>query len=49
VYDLLSASDRLQVRYPDCEHDFPTEMRRESYEYLDRLFAHMPARNLPPE
>ena len=47
VYDLLGASDRLQVRYPDCEHDFPTAMRRESYEFVDRLFTHKPTRDVP--
>ena len=47
VYDLLGVSDRLQVRYPDCEHDFPPAMRRESYQFLDRLFAHTPARDVP--
>src|SRR5262245_44568311 len=29
VFQLLGAADNLQVRYPDCEHDFPDEMRRE--------------------
>lgn len=47
VYDLLGAGDRLQVRYPDCEHDFPSAMRRESYEFLERLFAHKPTRDIP--
>lgn len=36
VYDLYGASDRLQARYPDCEHDFPPDMRAEAYAYLDR-------------
>lgn len=40
VYELLGAKDRLVVRYPDCEHDFPPEMRREAYEFLDRFLEH---------
>ncbi len=47
VYDLHHAADRLQVRYPDCEHDFPNEMRREAYEFVDREFGHKPARQVP--
>ncbi|MEX1137015.1 MAG: alpha/beta fold hydrolase, partial [Balneolales bacterium] len=31
VYDFLEANDNLQVRYPDAEHDFPTEVRLEAY------------------
>ncbi len=27
VYEMLGARDRLQVRYPDCAHDFPDETR----------------------
>jgi hypothetical protein len=38
VYELLGATDQLQIRYPDCAHDFPQAMRQEVYEWLDRVF-----------
>jgi dienelactone hydrolase len=34
VYQLRQASQRLTVRYPDCAHDFPDEVRREAYAWL---------------
>jgi len=39
VYDLLGASDRLQVRYPECTHDFPPEVREEAYQFMDRVLG----------
>jgi acetyl esterase/lipase len=42
VYALFDAADRLQVRYPDCEHDFPPDVRREAYELIDRVLEHAP-------
>lgn len=42
VFDLFNAGNNLQVRYPDCEHDFPDESRREAYEFVDRILAHTP-------
>ena len=27
--------EKLQVRYPNCEHDFPPEIRQEAYAFLD--------------
>jgi dienelactone hydrolase len=36
VYKLLGAADNLQVRYPDCNHDFPKEMREEAYGFIDK-------------
>jgi dienelactone hydrolase len=47
VFALLGAADRLQIRYPDSPHDFPPAVRREAYEFLDRLFHHDPARRVP--
>ncbi len=35
VYDLLGGEGRLRVRHPDCGHDFPAELRREAYEFID--------------
>ena len=36
VYEGLKAADELQVRYPDCGHDFPPEERKAAYEFLDK-------------
>jgi acetyl esterase/lipase len=47
VYKLLGAENHLQVRYPDCRHDFPPEIRREAYEFIDRLLGHTPTRQIP--
>jgi dienelactone hydrolase len=36
VYELLGAKDKLAAIYPDCGHDFPAEVRKAAYEFLDR-------------
>ncbi len=36
VYELFEASDRLQANYPDCDHNFPSEVRTVAYDFLDR-------------
>jgi pimeloyl-ACP methyl ester carboxylesterase len=36
VYELLGAKDKLQANYPDCKHEFPPEVRKVAYEFLDR-------------
>lgn len=46
VYTLLNAAEQLQVRYPDCEHDFPTETREEAYSFIDGALAHTPRSRL---
>ncbi len=47
VYELLGVKDQLQVRYPDCDHDFPDDMRREAYRFLDAQLKHKPVREVP--
>lgn len=47
IYDLLGASTALQLRYPDCEHDFPNFQRRESYAMLDAALKHKPTAIVP--
>jgi pimeloyl-ACP methyl ester carboxylesterase len=47
VYALLGAADRLQIRYPQCSHDFPPAIRREAYAFIDRILGHKPSRNVP--
>jgi dienelactone hydrolase len=37
VFELLGAVEALQIRYPDCGHDFPPEIRREAYDFIDRV------------
>jgi dienelactone hydrolase len=36
IYKLYGQPDRLQANYPDCEHDFPEEVRRRAYEFFDK-------------
>lgn len=47
VYDLLGASQNLKVIYPDSEHDFPVEARREAFDFIDKAFGHTPLRKVP--
>jgi len=47
VFALLKAADQLQIRYPDCGHDFPEEVRRDAYAFLDRVLQHTPSRKTP--
>jgi pimeloyl-ACP methyl ester carboxylesterase len=48
VYELLGAGDRLAANYPDCKHDFPPEVRKVAYEWLDRwLKAAAPVKDAP--
>ena len=42
VYQLFDAADKLQVSYPTCEHDFPQEVREESYRFIDKVLRHSP-------
>jgi dienelactone hydrolase len=36
VYELLRAKEKLAANYPDCGHDFPPEVRKVAYEWLDK-------------
>ncbi|MFO1091839.1 MAG: alpha/beta fold hydrolase [Planctomycetaceae bacterium] len=36
IYALYGAEGNLQANYPDCEHDFPPEVRQVAYEFIDR-------------
>ncbi len=42
IYSLFKARDELVLLTPDCEHDFPTEMRQEAYRVIDRVLQHTP-------
>ena len=39
VYETLDAGDQMVIRYPDAGHDFPTEVRNEAYDFLDRALS----------
>jgi dienelactone hydrolase len=36
VHQLLGAGDKLQANYPDCKHEFPPDVRKVAYDFLDR-------------
>src|ERR1700730_12168802 len=36
VYELLGAKETLQANSPDCKHEFPPEVGKVAYEFLDR-------------
>lgn len=36
VYELLGASGKLSAIYPECGHDFPPEVQKVAYAWLDR-------------
>jgi dienelactone hydrolase len=39
VYTLLGAPERLALEHPDCQHDFPAEMREKAYGWMERFLA----------
>ena len=43
VYKFLDATDNIQVRYPNAEHDFPTDVRTEAYQFIDTALGHVPS------
>jgi len=42
VFELLGAPENLRVEHPDCDHDFPDEMRRLAYETIDSVLRPTP-------
>ncbi|MFN9720236.1 MAG: PVC-type heme-binding CxxCH protein, partial [Planctomycetota bacterium] len=42
IYSLLKAREELILLTPECEHDFPTDMRMQSYGVMDRVLGHSP-------
>jgi predicted dienelactone hydrolase len=36
VYELLGAKEKLAANYPDCKHEFPPDVRKVAYEWLER-------------
>lgn len=41
----FNAPDRLVVRHPDAAHSFPTEVRNEAYEFIDKWLRDEPSRS----
>ncbi len=39
IFKLYGHAERLQIEHPDCEHDFPPEMRQRAYELFDRVLG----------
>ncbi len=35
VYQLYGQAERLVVKHPDCEHDFPDAVRQQAYAFID--------------
>jgi hypothetical protein len=42
IFALYEHPERLQVEHPDCEHDFPPEMREAAYSLFDRVLRDAP-------
>lgn len=37
VYELLESKGKLIIRHPDCDHDFPGDMREEAYQLIESV------------
>jgi len=37
IFKLYGCENRLRVEHPDCNHDFPNEMRQEAYKLIDSV------------
>jgi pimeloyl-ACP methyl ester carboxylesterase len=46
AYRFLGAEGNLQVRYPEAEHDFPVQTRKEAYRFIDKKFNHIPTNHV---
>ena len=42
IYSLFKAREELMLLTPDCEHNFPTDMRLQAYNVIDRVLKHTP-------
>ncbi|MFO0429594.1 MAG: PVC-type heme-binding CxxCH protein [Planctomyces sp.] len=49
IYSLLNAKNELILATPDCEHDFPADMRQKAYREIDRVLKHQPASEPEPD
>ena len=39
IYRLLGQNNALQLRTPNCEHDFPPLIRQESYRFIEQTLG----------
>jgi pimeloyl-ACP methyl ester carboxylesterase len=46
-YEHAGSADDLQVRHPDCEHDFPPAVREEAYRFLGRVLRQADGQRSP--
>lgn len=46
-FERLGVAEKLRAIYPECGHEFPPEVRREAYRFLDRWLEHQPRREIP--
>ncbi len=37
IYELLGGKDNLTIKHPDCDHNFPDELREEAYHTIDSV------------
>lgn len=37
IFALYHAEDHLVAAHPDCEHDFPPEVREQAYRFVDSV------------
>ncbi len=49
IYTLLNAKNELILVTPDCEHDFPADMREKAYQEIDRVLQHKPLSTPEPD
>lgn len=42
VYSLLDAREKLILMTPDCDHNFPADVRMQVYEIMDKTLQHKP-------
>ena len=42
-----SAHKQIHLEHPNCEHDFPPEIRQQAYAWLDRLLTSRPFQSAP--
>ena len=47
IYALLGNPGGIEVVTPDCVHDFPPEIRRQAYAFIDKTLDHKPTRQVP--
>ncbi len=47
TFERLGAAEKLKAIYPECGHEFPPEVRRAAYQFLDHWLGHQPKKEIP--